>query len=181
MPDLSEDTIKQLAVVIDREAQAWAKEWLQNRAAQLRNKRIQASGNLINSLSAQVTQTLNSTVLHELSIGFEEHGRFLDMKGLTVKDGGSGYIANLAEWIERKNLRQKFQDSYLKKAKRKAEPSDLTLRMAWAVAVKRSRTPPRRRAWYAKAKGGGVSDLFNRVAANIPDIVAEELKKAFQQ
>lgn len=171
--------------MIDREGRTWAAEWMQSRANVLQRRKIVASGLLIDSFQAFATQTLERSIINTLEIAFEEHGRYIDMKRLNLPSGGTEYISNLAAWIESRNLQNKYKKTYLEKARRKSEPDDLLLRMAWALAFDRAKNryvtgnTYRRRAWYSKAKAAGVSDLFNRVAANVPKIVAEELTKAF--
>ena len=101
------------------------------------------------------------------------------MKRLNVAEGGQEFIDSLAAWIIQKGFVQKWQPAFLEKRKLKTAPQNIANQMAWGIVKKRS-VAYRRRPWYAKSKSAAVSDLFNRVASEIPDIILQELKAAFQ-
>ncbi len=179
MAQLSDDAVRQLAEMIDREARDWARDWIAARKATLEKRKIKASGELISSIQSSARMTLESAVTNIVEIAFAEQGRFVDMKRLDVPGGGADYISNLAAWIQRKGLLAKYRAAFLIRNRRKKEPADLLYRMSWAVAMSRKTQKYRRRPWYAKAQAAGVNELYNRVAANLPDIVLQELTAAF--
>jgi hypothetical protein len=64
----------------------------------------------------------------------------------------------------------------------KTAPQNIVNQMAWGIAIKRfSGKKYKRRAWYARSSGGAINDLYNSVAAGMPDIVLQEIKAAFDQ
>ena len=87
-------------------------------------------------------------------------------------------IAALEDWIVRKGLEQKFLRSFMAKRRLKKVPPNVLNQIAWGIAVRRSNRY-RRRQWWNKPKSAAITDLYNRVAAGLPDIVAEEIKKGF--
>lgn len=176
---LSDDAIRQLTELIDSESREWAREWIATRRAVLEKRGIKASGELIASLEHTAKTSVGTAVTNIVEIAFANQGRYVEMKRLNVPGGGADYLANLAEWIQKKGLLAKYQSRFLASRKRKTVPADLLYRMAWAVAIARKTRAYRRRSWYAKAKEAGVTELYNRVAANIPDIIAAEIKAGF--
>jgi hypothetical protein len=175
---LSDEASKELTLFIESEGRAWAERWIADRKAFLNKRKVSASGSLVDSLQYELQSTLGNEIKTTLSIAFDEHGRYIDMKRLNVPDGGSDLILALQAWIVRKNLQSKFESGFLKKRKLKTLPQDALNRMAWGIAINRSKIP-RRKAWYAKAKAAGIDDLYNRIAAGLPQIVADEITKNF--
>lgn len=178
MAQLSDEATRQLTDFIEAESRRWVQEYIQTRRAVLQKRGIQASGQLQQSFAYGLTKTLNQAVTNTLDLVFEDYGRFVEMKRLNVPSGGTEFLENLAGWIVKKGLFEKFSRGFMQKRNLKTLPQNALNRMAWGIAVKRSKGY-RRRAWYAKSKSAAVTDLFNRVTAGMPDIVMEELKKGF--
>lgn len=181
MAQLSDEAVAALAKMIDEEGRKWVEQYVAGRQAALTKKGAVVTGELINSLQYAITQTLQQGVQTTIEIAFDEHGRYIDMKRLNVPSGGTDYISNIAAWIVRKNLYQKYLSKYLISRKLKKAPPSALNNMAWAVAISRKSRTYRRKTWYAKSSSGAVTDLYNRVAANLPDIVMDQLKKQFPQ
>lgn len=178
MAQFSEQALKELTGFIEAESRRWVQEYIANRRSTLQRRGIQASGQLRDSFAYTLTKSLSEAVTNTLDLAFEEHGRFVEMKRLNVPAGGSEFLENLAGWIVKKGLFSRFSRGFIQKRKLKTLPPNALNQMAWGIAVKRSKGY-RRRAWYAKSKSAAVTDLFNRVAAGLPDIVVDELKRGF--
>lgn len=174
---LSDNAIAQLADLIENESRIWVQEYIRVRQATLRKRGINASEKLIHSFAYSLTKSLNTAVTNTIELSFEDYGRFVEMKRMDVPAGGADLIANLAAWIVKKGFQEKFQRSFMTKRGLKKPPQDMLNKMAWGIAIKRSKGY-RRRAWYAKSKTAAITDLFNQVASNIPDLVLQELKAA---
>ena len=180
MAQLSDEAIKQLTLHIEEESRKWAAEYVAGRRAFLSSRKISTSGALSESLGYEISQGLEGQIKTSLVLTFEDHGRFVDMKRLNPPGGGGDYIAALADWIVRKGLEQKFVSAFVRRRKLKAPPKDVLNRMAWGIAINRTKKYRRRSAWYARSKSAAITDLYNRVAAGLPDLVADEIKKAFK-
>ncbi len=163
---------------IEAESRVWVAEFVAGRQAFLRSRKIAASGTLLDSFAYEINSALEGQLKTALQIEFEEHGRFIDMRRLNVPGGGGDYIAALEDWIVRKGLEQKFLRAFMAKRRLKKVPPNVLNQMAWGIAVRRSNRY-RRRQWWNKPKSAAITDLYNRVAAGLPDIVAEEIKKGF--
>lgn len=180
MAQLSEGAIKELADFIESESRSWVQEYIQNRRAVLARRGIFASGQLQDSFGFGLTKSLTSAVTNTLELEFEDYGRFVEMRRLNVPRGGQEFLDNLAAWIVKKGLEGAFKRNFMQKRNLVKEPPNILNQMAWGIAVNRNKRY-RRRAWYAKSKSAAVTDLFNRVAAGLPELVAQEIKNAFQQ
>ena len=176
---LSRTAIEQLATHIDDVSREWVKEYIRVRQLTMRRRKIEASGRLVDSMQFQITKSINNAVSNTIELAFEDYGRFVEMKRLNVPAGGQELIDNLAAWIEKKGFAQKFTTAFIAKRNLKTAPQNVLNQIAWGITAKRNKGY-RRRVWYAKSKSAAVTDLFNRVAAGIPDIVLNELKAAFQ-
>lgn len=181
MAQLSEQAIKELTDYLEVQGLAWAKEFIAGRKAWLASKGIKASGELISSLQTEVLSTLEGAAMTRIELFFVEHGRFIEIKNLRAPKGGEQYIAALEQWIEDKGLQGKFTKNYLKKRNIRNEPANILNQLAWSVAISRLQRTKRRKQWYNKPKSAAIADLFNRVAANLPELLAQEIKNAFQQ
>ena len=172
--------VDQLREYIHAEAQAWVADWVARRRAVLAKRGINASGELIRSMEYAAVQVFNQAITNTIEIAFDEHGRYVDMRRLNVPEGGVDYIQNLAAWIVKKGLYDRFVQGYIQRRKLKKAPPSVLNNMAWAIAIKRRKTR-RPRAWYNKSKSAAITDLFNQVAAGMPQLVSDEIKKGFTQ
>lgn len=175
---LSSTATEQLANMIEIQARKWVEEYISNRKAILAKRGILATGGLRDSFAYGLTKSLNAAISNELEVAFTDYGRLVEMKRLEVPRGGSHYIDLLAAWIVKKGLEDKMTRDFMARRKLRTVPPTIINQLAWSVAVSR-RAKRRRRSWYNKSKSAAITDLFNRVASNIPDIVLDELKKSF--
>ncbi len=178
---LSDDALTQINEYLHSQGLAWAKEFIAGRKAWLEKKGIRASGTLLSSLQQEVTETLEGAARVQIDILFADRGRYIDLKRQRVPAGGGDYIAELEKWIEEKGLRERFTQRYLRNRKVRRAPETVLNQLAWAVAKSRHERYRRRSAWYNKAKAASVTDLYNQVAAGLPEKVAQEIKNAFKQ
>lgn len=180
MAQLSDNAIKQLSDFIEAESRRWVQEYIQSRRAVLAKRGILASGQLQDSFAFGLTKSVTSAVTNTVELAFDDYGRYVEMKRLNVPRGGAEYIDNLAAWIVEKGFADRWKQQFMQKRNLRTEPPDILQQMAWGMATNR-REKIRRRPWYAKSKSAAVTDLFNRVAGGLPDIVMQEIKSAFNQ
>ena len=164
---------------LQEELAAWAAVFVKDRVAYLRSRKISASKDLERSLQYEIrNDTFRGAVT--LMLAFEEYGRFIDMKRLKPAKGGGDYIEGLIQWIKERGLEEQFVRRYMRRRRLKKVPARVLNQIAWGIAIKRSsRSRTRRRAWYNKPKSAAIRELFNQVAANMPEQVADEIKKTF--
>lgn len=178
MAQFSAEATAQLAEFLEKEGREWVQQFIAQRKAFLAKRKIKASGDLIDSMRYEIESTLESYLRTSIDVQFQLYGRFIDMKNLAAPSGGSEYIAALEDWIVRRGFEQKFLSAFMANRKLKRPPKHYLNQLAWGIAIKR-KAKVRRRAWYAKSKAAATSDLYNRVAAGLPEIVADELRKSF--
>lgn len=166
---------------LEKTADEWAARWVQSRMKALSTgKRGKASGNL-NKSFGHTTRREKENIL--TSIGFEDYGRFLDMVRLNYSHDtwGRNAFMRLEDWIKRKGP-PRFVPGFIRKyGKVPARESAFINRVAWGIVKSRTNGFHKRVKWYSKAKGGGINDLFNQVAAGLPEKVGQELKGGFGQ
>lgn len=167
--------MEEIGKIIEAEMLRWASEYVADRRAFLRSRKIDASGALSASIGAEINRQVRAEVV-ELLIEFETHGRLIDMHRLRPPGGGVDYLTALAAWIQRKGLEQQFVRGFLKKYNLKRTPPDVLNRMAWGIAIRRHKGRYRRRQWYNKPKSRAISDLYNRVAEQLIGVVASSVK-----
>ena len=171
--------MSQLLENIEQVSEEWAREFLQERIAFLRKRKIEASGELIRSFDYQLTrQAMAETVT--ILFAFREHGRIIDIRRPNLARGGDEYVQELVEWIKDRGLQRKMIGRYVRKYGYKQPPNDVLNRIAWGIVRKRSKKP-RRRQWWNKPKSRAISELYNRLAESmlneIPDQFKETLSK----
>jgi hypothetical protein len=173
---MSPEAQKELDDFITAELEAYALEFIQDSAAQLRRRGAKASGELVNSFEHEVrAQSINAGI--QLLMSFEDHGRFIDMRSLQPPEGGRDYILNIIRWMQNKGLTEKFIKGYMRRRKLKRVPERVLTYIAFGIARKRFSGKFRRTRWYNKRKTATVSVLFDNIRAGIPDIFLEELKR----
>lgn len=179
MATLSTNAKEQLTRFIQAEGKAWVEEYIALRKSVLERRRILASGDLKDSFAYNQGHDANSTISNTLELVFNDYGRYVEMKRLNLPKGGTELIDGLAEWIVKKGLEAKMTRDFMTRRNLKKAPEDILTRLAWAMAVKRQQKY-RPRAWYNKSKSAALTELFNRVAAGLPEIVIQELKSSLQ-
>lgn len=176
---LSKGTVEEIRHYVEVQGIAWAREYIAGRQAYLRSKGMVASGDLLNELAFEIESQLDQALQTRISLAFPEHGRFRDMKRIQAPAGGGDYIENLEAWIQKKGLESKFTPGFMTKKRLKTVPVNIRNQMAWGIAFKRKIAFRRRGGWYAKSKSASVTDLYNHIAAGLPDKVLQEIKAAF--
>jgi hypothetical protein len=169
--------MNQINAYLQQEAQAWVTQFIEDRVAYLRSRNIKASGDLQKSLAAEVLAATRAEGVKVL-VAFEEYGRIIDMRRFDPPEGGGDYLLALQDWIRRKGLEQKFIRGYMRRRKLKKVPERVLTYIAWGIARKRFNGKYRRRRWYNKSKSRAITELFRDVAANMPEQVAEEIKRS---
>jgi hypothetical protein len=174
------EATEEIKKIIEKELLAFSAEFISRRKAFLAQRKINASGSLTDSLEAELNRQAKKEAI-ELLLAFEEHGRFIDMKRLSPPTvWGESYINALEAWLEKSGLSQKFINEFMKKRKLRTIPKNVLNQIAWGIAKKRGYGKTRRRPWYNKSKTAAISDLFNKVASQIPIIAAEAVKSGLK-
>lgn len=166
----------ELKAAIAAEMEEWAANYVRARADFLRKKKIDATGSLVRSLQYEMNQQARAEAI-ELLLAFEEHGRFVDMKTLSPSAGGGDYVAAIEAWIQQKGLATKFTNKFMEKYGKKTVPANVLNKIAWGIVTKRGFGKARKRAWYNRSRTAAVADLYNDVAALLPDLVSSQIAK----
>jgi hypothetical protein len=175
------DDTQEIRDFIEAELTQLAQAFIVQRTAALRSRKISASDALAQSLEYEVTQIAQREAV-ELLIAFEEHGRFIDMKRLKPPTNfGNAYINMLEEWIRARGWEQKFIAKFVKDRNLRKPPRNVLNQIAWGIAIKRGYGKTRKRKWYNKPKSAFVSELFNTIAAGLPDIVSNKITQGLKQ
>lgn len=180
MAQLSDEALREITEYIEVQGRDWAKQYIAGRIAYFGKRNLRSRGELIRSLQYEVTSTLQQAAETKISLAFRQYGRFIDLKNMKPAGGGSAYIEALESWIQEKGLDEKFKSRFLAKRNLKTLPQNVLNQMAWGIVKNRNARYKRRLAWYSKSRAGALNDLYNRVAANIPRIVGQEIKNAFK-
>ena len=174
------DATEDIKAFIQSELVQLAQDFISQRRAALSARKIDATGDLKNSLEYEISRQAKAEAV-ELLIAFEEHGRFVDMRTLKPPtDFGNHYINLIEEWIRKRGWEQKFIDGFMRRRKLRKVPKNVLNMIAWGIAIKRGKGKYRRRKWYNASKTRFVSDVFNQIVAGIPDIAAKTVKEAFK-
>lgn len=176
---LSNTATAQLQQHIEEVSRAWVQEYIRNRVAVLSRRKISTTGQLAASMQYALTSAVQGAVVAMLDLSFQDQMRWLDMKNLNVPAGGLSYLDDLAAWVVRKGLSSKFIADYVSKRRLRKPPQNVLNQIAWGIALKRSIAYKRRPVAYSKSKSAAITDLFNQVAAGLPEIVAQEIKAGF--
>lgn len=176
MADLTESEIKKINEYVFVQGGAWAKEYVAARKAWLQKQKIQVTGELLQSLQQEVLNQFQVGI----QIAFKDYGRYIDMKKLETPGGGDDYIENLMAWIQKKNLYNKYLPKFLERYNRTKAPRDIFRRMAWAVARSRHSGRYKPRRWWNKSSTASINDLYNRIAAQLPDLAAQTIAESFK-
>lgn len=180
MAQFSEDAIKEITDYIEVQGRDWARQYIEGRIAYFGKKKLKSSGELMQSMQSEIVSTLQQGAETRITLAFSHYGRFIDMKFLKAAKGGERYMKALADWIKEKDLAERFAKKRGLERRLRAVPNRVLNRMAWGIIKNRHDKYKRRLAWYSKSRTGAINDLYNKVAANIPHLVGQEIKKAFK-
>ena len=175
------EIVRDVREYIEEQGISWAKEYIAGRKNYLASRGIKASGELLNELSFEVISRLDEALQSRIELAFSLHGRFIDMKKIRSPKGGSSYIDELEAWVRLKGFDKKWTTGFVKKRKLKSVPLNIANQMAWGIAINKGRNTRRRRGWYAKSSNAAINDLYNNIAAGLPDQVLQAIKSSFNQ
>lgn len=167
-----------LTQYITTTAETWTIEFVQDSISKLRARKSEVTGDLVRSLIGAVLPAAGEAAA-TIAIQFDSSGRFIDMRRMKPPAGGREYVEEIMIWLERKGLAEKFIQGYLESRKLIKRPEDVLRYVAFGIVKKRAAGKYRRKAWYNKSKEArirGVGGLYNSIAANMPDEVAQMLK-----
>lgn len=173
MAQYTDDELARIRVFVAEQAQIWADDYVGRSGADLRRRKIEAKGELIREFFSEVVAS-NQKEAVEILMSFPDHGRYIDMRTMKPAKGGEDYINRLVEWIKDKGFEDKFSGRYTERRNLKRIPERALVYIAWGIAAKRSEKY-RRKAWWNKRKSAAITDLYNTVAAGLPDVVADQI------
>ena len=175
------DGTDQIKDFIESELRLLAEKFVRERTAALQGRKISASGELQDSLQYEITRQARAEAV-EMLLAFEEHGRFIDMKRLKPPTNfGNPYVTLIEEWIRTRGWEQRFIQKFMATRKLRTIPKNVLNQIAWGIAIKRSNGKYRRRKWYNAPKSAFVSEVFNHIAAGLPDLVSKSVTDAFKE
>jgi hypothetical protein len=143
-------------------------------------RRISASGLLDNSLDFEADKQARQDAV-SLLLAFEEHGRYIDMKRLKAvipSNSDNEYVNLIENWIKQRGWEQRFINAFMRRRNLRIVPPSVLNRIAWGIVIARAKRV-RPRKWWNKSKTAGISDLFNRVFAGLPEKTSNILTGAF--
>ena len=171
----------EIKTFIAKELQEMAEFYIKQRISSLQGRKINATNELAQSLDYKVVYEAKVEVISML-LAFEEHGRYVDMKRLKPPtEYGAEYITAIEEWIKARGWEDRFIRKFVAQRKLREVPKDVLNQIAWGIAAKRGSGKYRRRKWYNSSKTAMIYQLFNDIAAGLPQKVQTGLAQNMQQ
>lgn len=172
------DANEALTAAIEKEMDAWAKQFIAQRLASLDRQKIKARGELAASLGYEIPEGFDADTA-TLLIAFNDYGRIAEMRRINHDKWGRNAITRVEDWVVKKGV-ERFVSGFLKKHNLKKVPKDILNRMAWGILISRAGGKFRRKQWWNKPKSAALNDLYNQVAVSLLDVSTTELTKAFK-
>lgn len=159
---------------INQTLEVWATDFMEGRRARLQRAKVDASGDLINSLDTDIQKARGEQAAQVFFL-FNDYGRFLDLRKRDRRKQIP--VDEIKEWIKDKGI-----SSFRKKVRdRNGTPlsgNRLINAIAWGIARKKKKT--KRVNWWNKAKTAAIFDLYDQLAIGLTNIALEEAKKCAQ-
>ena len=169
MPTLNE--------AIAAEFRAFAKEFIENRVADIRNAKLQNTGALRSSPSTKVSADAASGRF-EMLVSAAEYGRYQDMRRRYNKAGGTDMIKSLEAWVEREGIQKFIKGRYAARL-RDLPAQDVKNAVAWGIVKKLARgKPTKKRRWWNKGKTHDINKFYDTLLRLVQDAAVNELKTA---
>jgi hypothetical protein len=172
--------MKEIDEFIHRELAEWGIKFKKSRQDYLRkNISVGDDGNsLANSINLeyQIARDAHQETVR-LLIGFEEHGRFIDMKTLKalIPHGSDNeYVREIIDWIQERKWESKFIEAFVKKRKLRRAPKKVLSQIAWSIIIARSKKVKPKK-WWNKYKSAMIPQLINSIAVKLPDLTKNTL------
>lgn len=153
----------------------FAREFIRNRANDIRARNLTNTNALLNSLYAKVLNEPSQGVFLVL-IFARTYGRYQDMRRKYTKAGGDEMIKSLEEWVGAEGV-EKFKRGKYAERLRDLPPQKVQNAVAWGIARKLTRVPgTRKRSWWNKGKTRDIENFYDTLLRLCQDAVAQELK-----
>jgi hypothetical protein len=153
----------------------WSDRLITERYTYLVKKEIKASGELANSLRAEL---LNNSVgdVQQLLVHFAKHGKFIDMKHA---DGGKEQIEGLVDWMNKRGLANDFIAKWWSNHQNRQVPKTILSDIAWGIIIMRARRHKRQR-WFNKPKEKALHRLNTLLLAALAPAAATDIKNSLE-
>ncbi len=165
---------EKLLRAIEEIAQFWAIETIQKLSANVKRKKLTNTRQLLNSLNQEARLDLSRAVT-AIVFGFEEYGRYQDMK----KNIWTSHppIQEILEWIKKKGLQAFGQDPSPNKFKAKTSERRMN-EIAWGISRKRFKHPRSRKArpWFQSTFYKSLNALETQLLRGVGDEAIEDVK-----
>jgi len=171
--------MRTLNETIDVFFRQFAREFVQNRAKDIRARGLLNSEDLLRSLYAKVTSEPQAGRFLMLVFA-KTYGRYQDMRRQYTKAGGEEMIRLLEEWVEKEGV-QKFQKGKYAARLSTLSPQQVKNAVAWGIARKLTRSQgTRKRSWWNKGKTRDIENFYDVLRRLAQEAVAAELKHSIQ-
>lgn len=140
-----------------------------------REANIEASSGLLNSFRSEVRYGGDNNAAATLSLEFEQHGRFLDMKRRRDRWKRQPPVDDIIQWIHEKGA-GKFLSGY----DRELGPGGTQRaieNIAWAIAKTVKEKGLKRRRWYSNKREKEIDKLFDALVDKYQEYVLTDQKK----
>lgn len=166
---------EQFVNTIEQIAKAWQMPVLQKLVANIKQKKLISSRDLLNSLSSETLANLSSAMV-TISFAFEDYGRYNDMKRLKWSEQPP--IEDIIEWVKKKGI-QSFKD----RAPKPNKPTERRLNeIAWGIARKKLATQKyKSRPWFQSTFYKSLNALQEELMLGIADRTIEGIKDSLTE
>lgn len=161
--------------VIDEVAKAWSLDVLQKLIANVKRKKLTSTNQLLSSLNQETRSQLEQAITI-ISFGFEEYGRYWDMKTNTWTKQPP--IEDIINWIKERGLGKFGADPNPNKKKPKSDQRRIN-EIAWGIARNRLANKKwKSRPWFSSTFYKSLAALRGELSLGIQGRTIEGIKNS---
>ena len=164
---------KKLLDALEEISSFWALETVQRLIANIKRRKLVNTKTLLNSIDQQTKADLSRAVV-SISFGFEDYGRYLDMKKNIFSKQPP--IDEILDWIKEKGLQNFGPDPNPNKIIPKTTQRRMN-EIAWGISRKKRRNiRQKRRPWFQSSFYKSLQALQDQLLLGVADQSLEEVK-----
>jgi len=166
---------QQFVKMMDGIAKAWGLELLQKMIANVQRQKLTTTKQLLSSLS-QETRSQFEQAITTIAFGFEEYGRYFDMK--SNRWSKQPPIEDIIKWVTERGVGSFGADPSPNKIKAKSTQRRIN-EIAWGISRKRLRNHKwKQRPWFQSTFYKAINALQEELLLGFQDRTIEAIKES---
>lgn len=160
---------------LDFAIREFSKEFIRNRATDIRRADVVNTEELLNSLYARVNSQ-PERIIFFMTVFLKTRGRYPEIRRRYTKAGGEEMIQELEEWATTEGI-EKFRRGRYGRKYADMSDAEVASAVAWGIVKRMKRTgTARRKSWWNKGKTRDIENFYDYILRGFAEATLADAK-----